>query len=218
MTQEDIRHYQERRGATDDRTMLTLCELSDSMTNEDSPTSGRYPVDLESTIELGPDVRVLLRPIRSDDGQKLVDFHSRLSFDSIYRRYFSVHPQLSPEEVQHFTNVDYVNRLALVVLDGEEIVAVARYDRLPETAAAEVAFLVRDSYQHLGLGHRLLAALALAAWQRGIKEFTAETLFANRDMIAVFRHSGFPVTTERIGGDITVRFPIEPTSPTPGQS
>jgi len=198
--------------------MARSCELSDSMVDEDSPTPGRYPVDLESTIELGADVRLLLRPIRSDDGERLVDFHSRLSFDSIYRRYFSVHPQLSPEEVQHFTNVDYVNRLALVVLDGDEIIAVGRYDRLLETAAAEVAFLVRDSYQHLGLGHRLLAALAAAARQRGIKEFTAETLFANRDMIAVFRHSGFPVRTERIGGDVMVRFPIEPTSVTQGQS
>lgn len=188
------------------------------MVDEDPPASGRYPVDLETTIELGSEVGLLLRPIRSDDDEKLVDFHSRLSFDSIYRRYFSVHLELSPEEVQHFTNVDYVNRFALVVLDGDEIVAVARYDRFPETATAEVAFLVRDSYQHLGLGHRLLAALAVAAWQRGIKEFTAETLFANRDMIAVFRHSGFPVRTERIGGDITVRFPIEPTSATQGQS
>jgi len=198
--------------------MLELGEPKVQMVEEVSSTSGRYPADLETTFEVDSAVGLVVRPIRSADGEKLVDFHSYLSFDSIYRRYFSMHPRLSPEEVQHFTNVDYLNRLALVVLDGADMVAVARYDRLPETETAEVAFIVRDSYQHLGLGHRLLAALAVAAWQRGIKEFMAETLFANRDMIAVFRHSGFPVTTERIDGDIIVRFPIEPRSSTKGPS
>lgn len=199
-------------------TMLECAEPKAQMVEEVSHASGRYPADLETTFEVGSAGRLSVRPIRSADGQKLVDFHSYLSFDSIYRRYFSMHPELSSEEVQHFTNVDYLNRLAFVVLDGAEIVAVARYDRLPGTETAEVAFVVRDSYQHMGLGHRLLAALAGAAWQRGIKEFTAETLFANRDMIAVFRHSGFPVTTERIGGDIIVRFPIEPRPSTQGPS
>jgi len=30
------------------------------------------------------------------NAQKLIEFHARLSFDSIYRRYFSIHPELSP--------------------------------------------------------------------------------------------------------------------------
>ncbi len=177
-----------------------------------SPGPGPYPDDLETTFVLGNGVEVLLRPIRSDDGERLVSFHNRLSFDSIYCRYFSIHPELSPEEVRHYCHVDYVNRLALVALDGDELVAVGRYDRLAATTSAEVAFIIRDAYQHLGLGHRLLAALADAARQRGIKEFSAETLFTNRDMLAVFKHSGFPVTSERLGGDIEVHFPIEPTS------
>jgi GNAT superfamily N-acetyltransferase len=155
-------------------------------------------------------VELLLRPIRSDDDERIVDFHKRLSFDSVYRRYFSIHPELSTEEVRHLVNVDYANRLAFVVLDGNDLVAVGRYDRLPETATADLAFVVSDDYQHLGLGRRLLAALAAAAWQRGIQEFAAETLFTNRDMMSVFLHSGFPVSTERLGGDICVHFPINP--------
>ena len=62
--------------------------------------------------------------------------------------------------------MDYVDRLALVIEDGDELVAVARYERYPDTPNAEVAFLVRDDYQHLGLGHRLLESLADAAWAR----------------------------------------------------
>jgi GNAT superfamily N-acetyltransferase len=152
-----------------------------------------------------------LRPIRSEDAEKLVAFHACLSFDSIYRRYFSLHPTLTDEEVRHFTQVDYVNRLALVIEDGEELVAVGRYDRYPQIPTAEVAFVVRDDYQHLGLGHRLLDALAKAARERGITTLCAETLFSNHDMMSVFRHSGFPMTTSSEFGEISVRLAIEPT-------
>jgi GNAT superfamily N-acetyltransferase len=169
-----------------------------------------YPVDLETTIFLRTGDSLRLRPIRSDDAEKLTAFHQHLSFDSIYRRYFSVHPVLSIKEIRHFTNVDYVNRFAYVVEDTDDLVAVGRYDRLFETSSAEVAFVVRDDFQHLGLGHRLLARLAETAWQRGITVFTAVTLLSNRAMISVFRHSGFPVTFEFIDGDVAVRFPIEP--------
>jgi GNAT superfamily N-acetyltransferase len=139
-----------------------------------------------------------------------VEFHTHLSFDSIYRRYFSLHPVLSATEVRHFTQVDYVNRLALVVEDGDELVGVGRYDRYPEGTTAEVAFVVRDDYQHLGLGHRLLGALAAAAWERGITDFSAETLSSNRAMLSVFRHSGFVVTASSEYNETSVRFSIDP--------
>jgi GNAT superfamily N-acetyltransferase len=189
--------------------MLISRELEDQVVGQ-SQNHGRYPVELEVNVELSTGVGVLLRPIRSDDDARLVDFHSRLSFDSVYRRYFSIHPELSTDEVRHLVDVDYDNRFAFVVLDGNDLVAVGRYDRIPETATADLAFVVSDAYQHLGLARRLLAALADAAWQRGIQVFEAETLFTNRDMMSVFLHSGFPVKTERLGGDIAVHFPIDP--------
>jgi GNAT superfamily N-acetyltransferase len=113
--------------------------------------------------------------------------------------------------VRHLTQVDYVDRLALVIEDGDDLVAVGRYDRSPDSTTAEVAFVVRDDYQHLGLGHRLLEALAEAARARGISTFSAETLFTNRDMMAVFRHSGYPLTTSVSRGEVSVRFSIDPT-------
>jgi GNAT superfamily N-acetyltransferase len=172
--------------------------------------AGRCPDELSAVFPVATGATLRLRPIRSDDAEKLVVFHSHLSFDSIYRRYFSLHPVLSEDEVRHFTQVDYVDRLALVIEDGEELVAVGRYDRNHDSATAEVAFVVRDDYQHLGLGHRLLAALAKAAWARGITTLCAETLSANHDMIAVFRHAGFPVTTSCEYGEVSVRLSIQP--------
>lgn len=179
-------------------------------TPETSFVPWRYPVELESDIKLHSGATVHIRPIRSDDAAKLVAFHAKLSFGSIYRRYFSVHPELSDDEVAYLTEVDYVDRLALVIEDGDDLVAVGRYDRCPSTTTAEVAFVVRDDHQHLGLGHHLLDALAHAARARGVTTFTAETLFENREMMSVFRHSGFPVTSSFSGGQISVLFSIEP--------
>jgi GNAT superfamily N-acetyltransferase len=175
----------------------------------------RFPEELEADVEVPTGATLHLRPIRSDDAGKLVEFHALLSFDSIYRRYFSLHPVLSANEVKHFTRVDYVNRLALVVEDNGELVAVGRYDRYPESTTAEVAFVVRDDYQHLGLGHRLLGALAAAAWERGITNFSAETLSSNHAMISVFRHSGFAVSTSSEFNETRVRFSIDPLAAPP---
>jgi len=172
---------------------------------------GRYPGELEANFVVVTGATLRMRPIRDEDAQKLIELHARLSFDSIYRRYFSIHPELSPDEVRHLTQVDYVDRLALVIEDGDDLVAVGRYDRSPDSTTAEVAFVVRDDYQHLGLGHRLLEALAEAARARGISTFSAETLFTNRDMMAVFRHSGYPLTTSVSRGEVSVRFSIDPT-------
>ena len=173
---------------------------------------GRYPGELEAEFEVASGATLRMRPIGGEDANKLEAFHARLSFDSIYRRYFYEHPQLSADEVRRLTQVDYVDRLALVIEDGDDLVAVGRYDRGPDTTTAEVAFVVRDDYQHMGLGHRLLEALAKAAWARGILTFSAETLFTNHDMMAIFRHSGYPLTTSVSRGEISVRFSIDPTT------
>jgi GNAT superfamily N-acetyltransferase len=169
-----------------------------------------YPTELEADVDTESGATLLLRPIRPDDEGKLLRFHGHLSPDSIYTRYFSFHPELSPVEVEHLTHVDYHDRLALVIEDGEELVAVARYERYPGTSEAEVAFVVRDDYQRRGLGGRLLASLATAARSRGVTVFRAETLCRNVDMMAVFHHSGIPMTSSISAGEISVRLSLEP--------
>lgn len=169
-----------------------------------------YPEELVEKITIKDGRTLTLRPIRADDDEKLLAFHYRLSADSIYCRYFSFHAELSSDEVRHLTRVDYGTRLALVLEDGDDLVGVARYERYPATTTAEVAFLVRDDYQHLGLGHRLFSSLAAAAWARGVTTFTAETLCRNHDMMSVFHHSGFPLTSSISAGQISVRMSIDP--------
>jgi GNAT superfamily N-acetyltransferase len=109
---------------------------------------------------------------------------------------------------QSFTHIDCVDRLALVVEEDSRLVAVGRYERLPGTSDAEVAFVVTDAWQHRGIGALLLEHLALAALATGITTFVAQTLAENRDMLNVFGHSGFPVTSTTEYGTVSIRFPI----------
>jgi GNAT superfamily N-acetyltransferase len=170
-----------------------------------------YPQDLERDIVSDPETRYHLRPIRPDDSARLVAFHNHLAARSVYMRFFSFHPELSMDEVAHFTSVDYVDRLALVAEIGDQLIAVGRFDSQPGETEAEVAFVVADEYQHHGIGSVLLDELVRAARDRGIVAFRAETLAENRAMLDVFRHSGFPVTSSVDYGTVTLRFPIEMT-------
>ena len=144
--------------------------------------------DRRWTLRDGTTVDIV--PIGVNDRARLVRFHHDLSPLTTYRRFFCVHPELSEREVERFTNVDHADREALVAVAGEEIVAVARLERLAGGPRAEVAFVVADSWQGRGLGHLLYDRLAARARELGITTFVAETLPENQPMLAIFRHAG----------------------------
>jgi acetyl coenzyme A synthetase (ADP forming)-like protein len=158
---------------------------------------------------------VHIRPITPDDGPALVAFHERLSDQSVYLRFFTFHPHLTSAEVERFTNVDRVDRMALIATLRNQIVAVARYDRtVDDREAAEVAFVVDDRHQGRGLGTLLLEHLAAYARTRGIRRFFADTLPQNLAMQGVFRNTGFDEDARFDDGVIRVRLEIEPTEAT----
>lgn len=169
-----------------------------------------YPNELEHEVSWPDGTSCRVRPIRPDDGPGLKAFHGSLSTRSAYLRFFSIHPVLSSDEVERFTRVDYDGRLALVVEHDGALVAVGRYDRLPDSAEAEVAFVVTDEFQHRGIGTLLLDELAEAALSRGITTFVASTLAENRTMLGVFSHSGFRVSSSLDHETVSLRFSIEP--------
>ncbi len=178
-------------------------------TDRDVPPN--YPAALERTVVSEGDLHYRIRPIRPDDAERLTAFHNHLSPHSCYLRFFSYHPNLSAAEVERFSCVDYLDRLALVAeLDGT-LIAVARYDRHEGSAEAEVAFVVADDYQHHGIGSLLLDELVLAAREQGITTFLADTLSENKTMLGVFRHAGFDVETNTEWGTVYLRFNILPT-------
>jgi GNAT superfamily N-acetyltransferase len=171
----------------------------------------RYPRELQCEARLSDGRVAAIRPIRPDDAAALRAFHEHLSQETVYRRFFSAHPHLQAKEIERFTQVDYGQRLALVVdIDGK-LSAVARYDREPGTDRAEIAFVVADALQGHGAGALLLEHLAGAARRRGVACFVAQTLGTNYPMQHVFRHSGFNCVERWVDGVVEVSFPIAPT-------
>lgn len=177
----------------------------------DYPTPGEYPAGWEADVVLSDGATVRMRPIRPDDGPRILDFHSRQSPESIYFRYFTPRPRLSDKEVEHLTNVDYVDRMAFVAVLDDDLIAVARYDRWPTRSEAEVAFFVDDRHTGRGLATILLEYLAAAARQAGLSSFTATVLPTNSRMVGVFRAAGFEARSAFEDGLIEVRLDLRPT-------
>mgnify|MGYP001567659796 CR=1 FL=1 len=129
----------------------------------------------------------VLRPIDAADTERLIAAHDQLSPEARRLRFFSAHPVMTQEEAAYFTHVDHVDREAFVVTWQDQIVAVARYDRVgPEEA--EIAFVVGDAYQGHGLGSLLLDRLGEHARDVGITRFVADTFGDNRPAIGLLRH------------------------------
>jgi acyl-CoA synthetase (NDP forming)/RimJ/RimL family protein N-acetyltransferase len=176
--------------------------------SQDRPAG--YPSDFEADVVLRDGATAHLRPITPADADLLVSFYARVSEQSKYFRFFAPYPQLSDRDVARFTQVDYHDRLALIVTVGNEMIGVGRYERTgPRTA--EVAFLIEDAHQGRGLGQLFLEHLAQAARENGIARFVAEVLPDNRKMMTVFTEAGYKVAREFEDGVIMVEFDIAPT-------
>ncbi len=180
------------------------------------PAHFRYPTEYESDVLLKDGSTVHLRPIRPDDDEAMIALFSRFSQRTVYFRFHHMIARMTKEEVQRYTHVDYDNTFALVATLGEppeqNLIAVGRYARLAEPERAEVAFVVEDSHQGRGIATQLLDSLAVVARAKGIRMFEAEVLGENREMMEVFRESGFRAETKFQYGTYHVIFPIQPTA------
>lgn len=170
-----------------------------------------HPVESWEADVLLKDGRVAqIRPIVPADAEKFVEFYDRVSAESKYFRFFAPYPRLSDKDVHRFTEVDHVRRVAFVVTQSDDIIAIGRYDAISDTEA-EVAFLVQDDHQGRGIGQLLLEHLTQAGRERGIREFTAEVLPENVRMLQVFREMGYTVSGQLEDGVQQLRFRIDPT-------
>lgn len=174
-----------------------------------------YPREWEADVLLADGGTARLRPIRPADAELLVEFYQRVSPESKYLRFFAPYPRLSRRDVKRFTEVDYVDRVALILTVGDQMIAVGRFDRTADDRA-EVAFLVEDAHQGRGIAQLLLEHLAQAARERGITGFVADVLPQNRRMAQVFADAGYRVRRGIEDGVLVVDFPILPTDTSVG--
>ncbi len=160
-----------------------------------------------------------VRSMCSNDKDKLLAHFGRLSQRSVYFRFFRSKKWLTEGELAQFTELDFVENVALVATlrpgEEEQIIGVGRYFAIDDPSSprrkAEVAFAVADDHQGRGIGTLLLEHLAQIARANGISEFQADVLGENNRMMQVFAASGFKVTRSLEDGVFHVSFPTEAT-------
>jgi len=167
-----------------------------------------YPRELEKQVTLKDGSKVLLRAIKPGDEPLMHELFHSFSKETIYHRFFAMIADMSLEQLRHYVNVDYEQRMAIVgvmkVEDREKIIAVARYDLDRPTNMAEVAVVVEDKWQNKGLGSFLLKYLAQIARSRGILRFTAEVMPDNFRMLRLLNKTSEMIEKAFVDGTIRV--------------
>ncbi|HYG98108.1 MAG TPA: bifunctional acetate--CoA ligase family protein/GNAT family N-acetyltransferase [Terriglobales bacterium] len=180
-----------------------------------------YPTQYVAEWKLKDGTPVTIRPIRPEDEPAMIKFHERLSDRTVYLRYFQplkLSQRVAHERLTRICFIDYDREMALVVeradpASGEkEILAVGRLSRMHGVNEAECAVLVRDEYQHLGLGKELFRRSLEVARNEKIARVSSTMLAENREMRAICKRLGFELHIDM--EDQTVKawidFPFSP--------
>jgi GNAT superfamily N-acetyltransferase len=137
-----------------------------------------------------------IRALSPDDEAGMLAAVNRTAAESLRRRFFAAKREFSEKEKAFFLNVDFVNHVALVATIDEGgrriIVGGGRYI-VTEPGQGEVAFVVIDAYQGLGIGAMLTRHLASLARVAGLKELVADVLPENAAMRKVLGKFGFQI-------------------------
>jgi len=149
-----------------------------------------YPADIQCEHKFRNDVSVRFRAIRPSDEEEMRRLFYRFSDETVYYRYFTPLKTMPHSKMQEYVNVDYGKVMSIVGVVGDRgkghIIAEARYVKAPNRPYGDVAFVVDEEYQNLGIATFLYKQLMRLAKERGLQGFTADVLSANKEMMRVF--------------------------------
>jgi len=154
-----------------------------------------YPSELVKDYELDNGQRLTIRPIRPEDAVMERAFVNGLSERSRFLRFMYALPELTPEMLSRFTQIDYDREMALIALlsgdQGDEQVGVARYVTYPDGRGCEFAIVVSDQQQRKGIATRLMLDLIDVARDRRLDHMDGVVLRQNANMLKLAEGLGF---------------------------
>ena len=156
-----------------------------------------YPKKYEILWLLKNGQEVLLRPIKPEDEPMWLEMFQSLSEESIRYRFFQMLKD-TPHEVRvRYCNVDYDREVALVaemVENGKrKILGVSRLSIESDEKSGEMAFLVSDYWQGLGLGTKMVDYTLDIAKEKGIENVNAIILQDNYRALSLTKKMGFGI-------------------------
>lgn len=164
------------------------------------PAIRPYPSHYQWHFTMRDGQKVLIRPIRPEDENLLVQFHQDLSENSVHHRYFhavKLKQRIAHERLIRICFADYDRELALVAEHTDaatgqrQILGVARLSRLRDRSTGEFALLVADHWQNRGLGTQMLDRLIQVARNEQFERLTARILVENYEMRCLCHKLGF---------------------------
>jgi len=168
---------------------------------------------MTSVHVLADGTRVLIRPLIYSDRRRLAEGYALLSAESRRLRFFAAPDELSDEDLEYLTNLDYRDHFAWAAFGidspGSPGLAVARYIRdTNHPTTAEAAVTVLDEYQHRGLGTLLLLMLVDEASRNGITSFVNYVMWENEELLDELRAAGARVEPDEPGvARVEIAFP-----------
>jgi acetyltransferase len=155
--------------------------------------------ELHETIRGGE--RVLIRRLRPEDMALYPDFLRDVSAEDLRLRFFAHIAELSAEERDKLSHLDYRHEMAFIALDeesGRMLGLVRLKDELDEQTA-EFAILVRSRLKGHGLGWLLMQRVIDYAKEKGLRRVYGDVLAENATMLQMCGELGFRV--EDMGSD-----------------
>ena len=196
----------ERLMALDARVILHPGDVADE--DLPKPAIRPYPRKYVQKWKTETGIDFVVRPIRPEDESLVVDFHGRLSNETVYQRYFTklgYEQRVAHERLVRVCFTDYDREIALVAerLDPETnklcIASIARLIRLHNSNTAEFSLIVADDYQGHGLGTEMVRRLIGVGREEGLDKMVAEILGANGGMVRICEELGFSITIDDDG-------------------
>lgn len=162
--------------------------------------------------------KVAIRRLNAADAALLVDLYSRLSEKTKRLRFHAYSPNYTEEQfyqwAEKMVTLDPDRQAAVVALvqeaGVERAVGVARFGRVaPAATEAEAAVVVRDDYQGIGIGKRIMQHLGYIAVTQGITMFDAWVMTQNSTVLQIVTNFGFPVFLDSEQGETHVKIYLE---------
>lgn len=174
-----------------------------------------YPSEIRSRHTFKNKLDVRFRVIKPSDEDEMRRLFYRFSDQAVYQRYFAPIKTMPHSKMQAYVNIDLNTTMSIVANTGDHeqghIIAEARYVKDSADNFAEVALVVDEAYQRMGIASYLYTTLLHIAKERGIKGFKADVLSSNQGMLKVFQKGTEPVNA-RLDTDVyhlTIPFSYE---------
>jgi acyl-CoA hydrolase/RimJ/RimL family protein N-acetyltransferase len=171
-----------------------------------------YPSEVATKEVFKNGVEVSFRAIKPSDEEEMRHLFYRFSDEAVYYRYFSPVKTMPHAKMQGYVNVDYRKVMSIVGVVGEHgkgrIIAEARFVKDPHRPYADIAFVVDEEYQGLGIATFLYRKLVQLAKERGVEVLTADVLATNKAMMKVLEKGGFPIRAKLESGVYELTIPL----------